>query len=268
MKIKDSGVSFVSCIIPAFNSSETIIRALESCLHTSGIEEVIVVDDGSTDDTAELVAAAAYKASKSVRLIRQSNAGASGARNTGIHAAKLDWITFLDADDEMLQDSILSKAAHLEACRDSEGVGAVYGSFFRDYSMLPEPFSVTYDNVARDGVGKVGRFPGGLPCYVFRRQALSAVGGFRTDLRMFEDFDFILRLIAEKVRIVGCQVPGFRRHYTPNSLTRGTSVQHRLRIERQFLDLAARERMMSKTEITRRLLRNRIRQLYHFAVSR
>lgn len=89
----------VSVVIPAFNAGRHVGRAIESVLgQTLSADEVIVVDDGSSDDTAEVVGRYGSK----VRLIRQDNAGASAARNAGIKAAGCEWVAFLDCDDEWL----------------------------------------------------------------------------------------------------------------------------------------------------------------------
>jgi glycosyltransferase involved in cell wall biosynthesis len=90
----------VSAIIPAYNRRNYIERAIDSVLaQTVPVDEIIVVDDGSTDGTGDLVAHC-YR--DKVRLIRQKNAGVSGARRTGIAAARGEWIAFLDSDDEWM----------------------------------------------------------------------------------------------------------------------------------------------------------------------
>lgn len=250
-----------SCVIPAFEAEATIGRAVRSVLATPGIAEVVVVDDGSRDATGARVEAIAAGAARPVRLIRQENAGAGAARNAGMAAATGDWIAFLDADDEMLPEAITSKAAHLARCPDPETVGAVHGSFIRGDTGSVQPFATSLERVDADGIGRAGGIPGGVVSYLFRREALMATGGFRTDLAMFEDFELLLRLIAGGARVVGCDVPGFRRHYVPGSLSRGTVMPRRLAIERDFLRIAAEGRLMSGGEILRRRLRNRARDL-------
>ena len=93
----------ISVVIPAYNSAAQLARALDSVLaQTRPAEEILVVDDGSTDATAEV----ARSYGDAVRLIAQANAGAAAARNAGIRAARGTWIAFLDADDEWLPDRL------------------------------------------------------------------------------------------------------------------------------------------------------------------
>jgi len=92
----------VSAIIPAFNRKDYIKRAVDSILaQTVPVDELIIVDDGSTDGTAGAVEA--WYGSK-VRLVRQENTGVSGARRRGIQEARGEWIAFLDSDDEWMPE--------------------------------------------------------------------------------------------------------------------------------------------------------------------
>jgi glycosyltransferase involved in cell wall biosynthesis len=93
----------ISVVIPAYNASRFIGETLEGVLsQTHKAKEVIVVDDGSQDDTAAMV----LRFSESVRLVRQENAGESRARNVGRSMASGDWIAFLDSDDVWEKDML------------------------------------------------------------------------------------------------------------------------------------------------------------------
>jgi len=99
------GLNTIAAVIPLYNKAPHIARALDSALaQTSRPDEIIVVDDGSTDGGAELVAP--YVEKYGVRLIRQANAGESAARNRGIDEARSGYIAFLDADDYWLDHHI------------------------------------------------------------------------------------------------------------------------------------------------------------------
>jgi glycosyltransferase involved in cell wall biosynthesis len=107
----------VSAVIPAYNAAEYLGRTIDSVLAQSRTaDEIIIVDDGSTDNTADVASAYGEK----VKYIHQENAGASAARNTGINAASCEWIAFLDGDDEwypqklQVQMELLKRNPHLE----------------------------------------------------------------------------------------------------------------------------------------------------------
>ena len=105
----------VSVVIPAYNIEEYIGRAIKSVLaQTRPADEIIVVDDGSTDGTAAEI----KKFDEQVRYIRQENSGPGAARNTGIKAARYEWIAFLDGDDEWLSEHLRQQIELLERNRD------------------------------------------------------------------------------------------------------------------------------------------------------
>jgi glycosyltransferase involved in cell wall biosynthesis len=106
----------VSAVIPTFNRLGHIRRAIDSALgQTVPVEEVLVIDDGSTDGTADAVEAE-YGAR--VRVVRQANTGVSGARRRGVQEAKGKWIAYLDSDDEWTpnhNEELLGAAARVPA---------------------------------------------------------------------------------------------------------------------------------------------------------
>ena len=105
----------VSVILPTFNRADTIMRAIRSAqAQTFQDWELIVVDDGSTDDTAALISGVDPR----LLLIRQENRGFTEARNTGIRAARGDYVAFLDSDDEFLPHHLELCVTFLETYRD------------------------------------------------------------------------------------------------------------------------------------------------------
>lgn len=101
----------ITVVIPAYNSGKYIARAIDSVFtQTHKPDEIIIVDDGSTDNTSDI----ACKYDPTIKLIQQQNAGASVARNTGIEAATSEWIAFLDADDEWLPEKLKLQTEHLK----------------------------------------------------------------------------------------------------------------------------------------------------------
>lgn len=99
----DVQVPLVSVVIPTYNYAPYLRRCLESCLEqTCGSVEIIVVDDGSTDETEQVV----RETGRGVRYISQRNMGVSSARNTGMDLARGEFIVFLDADDYLVKDGL------------------------------------------------------------------------------------------------------------------------------------------------------------------
>ena len=113
----------ISVVIPAYNSENCIRETLDSALNqTLPAHEIIVVDDGSKDNTAGVVGSFGDR----VRYIRQDNRGIAGARNTGINAATGDWIAFLDHDDLWLPMKLEKQA---KVIKEKPGLVCVYTTF-------------------------------------------------------------------------------------------------------------------------------------------
>ena len=114
----------VSVVIPAFNAAQTIRRALQSVdAQTLRASEVIVVDNGSSDNTTTIVHAVCPRA----RVVVEPKQGAAFARNLGIEEASCDWVAFLDADDRWDADKLEKQVARLDRqqqeAEDGVGVG-------------------------------------------------------------------------------------------------------------------------------------------------
>ena len=128
----------VSVIVPAYNAAKTINRVIDNLLGQKNDSlEIVVVNDGSTDDTAKVLDK--YRDDKRVVVISQENAGASAARNTGIQNAHGKYLMFADADDDFAPNFI----ATMVNAMTSERAGIVICGHGGDgvRSLLPEPHS-------------------------------------------------------------------------------------------------------------------------------
>ena len=181
----------VTAIIPAYNRSHCIGRALESVLaQTQPPGEVLIVDDASTDD----LAAALVPFGDQVRCIRHDrNLGAAAARNTGFQAATGDWIAFLDSDDVWHKDKQAQQLAFL-ARRDltasCTGFETVTGNTVKE---AWRPYAETLSE--SDAVWGCYTSPGST--LVVRRDALVASGAYDAAFARFEDWDLMLRLVLD-----------------------------------------------------------------------
>ena len=179
----------ISVVIPSYNRRHTLERALESVFaQTSPVDEVILVDDGSTDGSAEMVAQA-YAA---VKIIRQPNLGVSAARNRGINAARFDWIALLDSDDSWLPEKI----ARIRAARAQHPEFVLFHS---DEIWMRRGVRVNPMHKHRKSGGWI--FEHCLPlcaispsASVIRKSVLLESGLFDPALPACEDYDLWLRL--------------------------------------------------------------------------
>jgi glycosyltransferase involved in cell wall biosynthesis len=180
----------VSVVIPAYNAASYIRAAIESVLaQTRLADEIIVVDDGSTDDTASIVNSYAPR----IRLICQQNQGPSMARNAGVQAASSEFIAFLDADDQWLPHKT---ATQLEAIRSTPGAVLCYTSLLMDHPDRSQTIHAATRTGALTAHFRLGN-PGILPsCVMLSRAAFLQAGGFPPHLTIGEDWALWLRLIT------------------------------------------------------------------------
>lgn len=189
--------ALISVVIPLYNKEAHIQRALDSVLRQADQHfEIVVVDDGSRDGGAALVAACP---DPRVRLIRQPNAGVSVARNVGVAAASSDFIAFLDADDAHKPDFLANVRAlarqHPEALAYAMNYEVVSPGGAVQLGVDPARApSQMLDPLAYFRIGKHGS-PIFSSSVAVRRRALQAVGGFPAGVRLGEDIDTWLRLV-------------------------------------------------------------------------
>jgi glycosyltransferase involved in cell wall biosynthesis len=193
----------VSVIIPTYNRRKYVAKAVVSVLGQSFKDlEVIVVDDGSTDDTRQILEPYRSK----IYYIYQANAGVSAARNKGIQSATGEWLAFLDSDDEWTRDYLSKQIQRVEAppavCMQTTdcrfiGLDGQTSSYFemngtladfngQDYLVSQDPFSFV-----------VKHAPWQLGSTLIRRDAINKAGLFNTSLRISEDLDLMARVALQ-----------------------------------------------------------------------
>lgn len=203
-----------SVIVPVYNGAATIERALDSAaIQTYPPEEIIVVDDGSGDATAELVS----NHDGPIRLFRQDNRGVSAARNRGAAEAKGDWLAFLDADDEYFPDRL---KWHAEWIGGDPGLDFLTGD--QEYRKPDGTFLRTH--MANTPAGRmllekahgelrvemnrpdeirafVAEHFGDMHTFSLRRQTFRDLGGYPVGRTVCEDVSLLVRLVARSRRI-------------------------------------------------------------------
>jgi glycosyltransferase involved in cell wall biosynthesis len=179
----------VCVVVTTYNHAHYLEQALASIARQTLVAaQVVVVDDGSTDDPDSVL-----RDRPEIQLIRQRHHGLSSARNTGLAAARTTYILFLDADDVLCSDAL---AAGLACAGDHPGTAFVYGAHARaDASLVPQG-EPSYRAVGDDPFASLlrGNVVGMHATVLYRRMVLVAARGFDPSLTTCEDYDLYLRL--------------------------------------------------------------------------
>ena len=225
----------LSTIITAYNYARFLPAAIESVLAQTLLpDEIVVVDDGSTDNTREIVA---RYASQGVRYLYKENGGAGSARNHGILNTSGDLIAFLDGDDRWLPNKIALQVAHIE---QNPGVGLVTGSEWQVYEAGTQPYLLRRSPLPSRSIYPhilVENTIGNPSLTLVRRECFNTVGLFEETMPLGQDWDMWIR-IAHRYPI-GCLAEPlilFTRHST--SLTSGKLMERynsNLRIQSRYI---------------------------------
>jgi len=191
-----------SAVIPSYNAEKYIIEAISSLLQQSILlEKIIIVDDGSTDNTLRLIHqyfSAEINAGKVILHELSVNSGVSNARNIGVSLANTDWILFLDADDTLHTDALrhlLSRAIDLnvEPAKPYHLIHAAYQLIDHESQVVSDPFTwrqVGFDETLGWAFYRNQISTSGL---LVERQKFVSLGGFDQSLIHNEDFELWLR---------------------------------------------------------------------------
>lgn len=225
----------VDVIIPAYNAARYLPTAIESVMaQTFEDWQIVVVDDGSTDNTAEVVAPFLERLGPKIKYIKQPNAGVSAARNTAIRNSSSELLAMLDADDVWVSNRLSESLGCFEG---RPQVGLSYG--FNTTIDLEGRIINTYDQRQENAEGRIAPYlymrRVDLPCctVTLRRKCIDEVGMFDETLRITEDRDLWLRIA---LRYEVALVPKVIAHYrtSPDSLT--TNSERMLNAQVQFIE--------------------------------
>ncbi len=224
----------VGVIIPAFNAARTLAIALESVSsQTFDDWQILLVDDGSTDDTAQVVAPFLERFGQKIKYIHQENRGLPAARNAAIRASSTEFLALLDADDVWLPCRL---AESVKILRERPQAGLSYGGITSiDQEGTP---TGTFDGNKKYAEGRIApqiymrRVSLPCPTLTFRRSCIEEVGLFDETMRATEDRDLCLRIALHyEVAFVPRVIAYYR--ISPSSMT--TDPQRMFLAQMQFI---------------------------------
>lgn len=185
----------VSVIIPTYNCEKYIVQTIESVLkQTYSNFEIIVIDDGSTDNTKKIIEK--FINSHKIRYIYQTNSGQSAARNKGIEESNGEYIAFLDADDYWKKEKLKKQIEVLK----NKNIGICYTNveFIDDKTeeIIPVFRNRKHKKMRRGIIYKYLIFYNFIPFagIMVRKECLEKIGGFDKNIKMGDDWDILLRL--------------------------------------------------------------------------
>lgn len=218
----------ISVVIPAFNAELYIEKAIQSILRqTVHVNEIIIIDDGSVDQTCKIVQKI-QKDQPKIVLLTQKNAGASAARNRGIHEATGDWILFLDADDECSKELVKTYVTKIKEA--TEKFSMIYTAYFQidmnSHIISPKlsgkrlsDIEGFCDILIRNPIIS----PSGV---IVNKELLLEMTGFNTTIKYDEDVDLWVRLLDSNhsIEYIDWPLSYIRRH--SNNTTSSMSTSH------------------------------------------
>ncbi len=232
----------ISVIIPAYNAAKWLPSAVASvCSQSRPADEILIVDDGSTDGTGDLCGTLAGN----VRYIRRENGGLSAARNTGVASTSGDWLLFLDADDTLVPGAL----AALTHTAETTAAGVVYGFVLqrRGEAVETRLHGLPYAAGEPPAPAKAHFWWTPIPtagAALIRRSLNAEVRGFDENFRQVEDAEYWLRCGVTSP-FAHCDSLVLDKSCSPGSLGQNSagSIWYRLQLQRKFLLWCERKRI-------------------------
>lgn len=207
----------ISVIIPVFNGGNFIAEAIDSVLNqTTTVDEIIVIDDGSTDNTAQLLRSYSNK----IKYIFQNNLGVSAARNNGVRLARSKYIAFLDHDDIYLPNKVADALSIFTANPKADIVLGKWEYLFSD---------PIFEEIHRKKVGTTNSTSGVLVgSYVFKKTVFEKIGYFDEKLKFAEDVDLMMRINNSNLQIIHSEqlYLKYRSHNTNSTKAAGFEMEN------------------------------------------
>lgn len=221
-------MDLVSVVVPCYNSFEFVEDTLESIAQqTHENIDVVLVDDGGTDRTIEILTAFSRR-DKRFRVVQhRANSGLSAARNTGARAAFGKYICFIDSDDLMMRESVQVRVEAIKNAADPRNIGSYCGSLtIPESASAPPPMRANPQLRRVDYISSLGRCPFNANQPMFIKADFQRMGGFSEYLRQAEDYELWMRILRAGFHIAPAKFDAVTYRTRQSSLIRENPLQH------------------------------------------
>jgi glycosyltransferase involved in cell wall biosynthesis len=239
----------VSVLLPAYNSGKYVTQAIESVLAQTWRDfELIVIDDGSTDNTLEMIQKCAARDSR-VKVFTQSNSGLSATLNRGINLVANEWVFRMDNDDLMRPNRIERQLAFIAEHPELSVASSLVRHIDGNDRVIGKDNSKLFTHEAIDKlIASNGLVSFSHPAVAFRRSAVMAVGGYRTQFFPTEDIDLWNRLVENGYKVL--VQPEYLLDYRMHGNSATISGQRLTIMKLHWLKDCALRRRAAKPELT------------------
>ncbi|MCK5113160.1 MAG: glycosyltransferase [Phycisphaerae bacterium] len=241
-----------SVIMPVYNHAAYLPEAIESVIgQTTEDWEMIIVDDGSTDESPAIARRFAQRDNR-ITVLSQKNSGPAKARNTALKQARGKWLAFIDSDDIYLPDALKNFAKNIAANPDAS---FFYGFRHRlNADGTRTELSGEFQDAPSGAVELFQRMYLSHLCVCWKKSLLDEVGGYDNSLRSCEDYELYLRMsLLTKFYPIGCATGWRRRHDKNLSKQTGESRWGEAEILRAFIDKRGGKDVVPSDIVSRRL---------------
>jgi glycosyltransferase involved in cell wall biosynthesis len=261
-----TGMSFdlpkVSVIIPVYNGGEFLSKAMESVIaQTYSDWQIVAVNDGSTDNSLEILRMYEHRLPSKIHIVSQKNSGASSARNRGIIESKGEYIAFLDSDDSWLPEKLEKQVEFLESNKE---LGLVYSDCYiiDNGSNMEENTYLCRTKPFRGNIFSELVYNNFIPTstVLVRRKVLDKVGLFNPVLRISQDYDLWLRL-AEIYSVDFINQPLAKYRFHNEGISK--NVELMIAEDFQILEYWLNKRPELRAELKSEIKEKRARLHYH-----
>ena len=245
----------VSVVLTVYNNSIYLNRCIQSILDQSYLPyEIIIIDDGSRDNYSKEIYNK-YKKLIKIKFFKTKNQGPSKARNFGLKKVKSEYFVFFDPDDMMSKRFIENKIKIFNKEKKPELIG-VYSNSILKYNKIEKKLKYK-KNISDlnyiDTIGYENGISGSLPTYLFRKDDTFNKIFLDNNLKINEDFDFIIRLLRNKKKVFGTNKFDSFIHMEKSSLTRKKNNRFLIyKNQIKFLKKAKKFKYFSNDELKER----------------